>query len=55
VATDSRELVELLLASGAKIDVKSVYATNPGTPLDWAERLGREEIAELLRQQKAAQ
>jgi ankyrin repeat protein len=55
VAKDSRKLVELLLASGAKIDVKSVYAVQPGTPLDWAERLGHEEIAELLRQHKAAQ
>jgi ankyrin repeat protein len=54
VAEDSRELVELLLASGAKTDVKSV-STQPGTPLDWAERVGHEEIAELLRQHKAAQ
>jgi ankyrin repeat protein len=48
-------VVELLLANGAKTDVTAIHAVYPGTPLDWAERVGHEDVADLLRQHKAAE
>jgi ankyrin repeat protein len=48
-----KEVVELLLAKGAKTGVVVTHPRDPGTPLDWAERYHHEEIADLLRQEKA--
>ena len=47
VDSGSLEAVKVLVEAGAKLDTRDkVY---DGTPLDWAEHLGRDEIADYLR------
>ena len=47
VDSGSLEAVQVLVNAGARLDIRDkVYN---GTPLDWAEHLGRKEIAEYLR------
>lgn len=47
VRRDDPVLVELLLAAGASLSVRD--AQFQATPLEWAEHLGREEIARIIR------
>jgi len=50
VDSGSMEAVKILVEAGAKLDVRDrIY---DGTPLDWAEHLGRNEIADYLRRQQ---
>ncbi len=47
----SMEMVRLLVERGARLDLKDVLWH--GTPLDWAEHEGRNEVAEFLRVREA--
>ncbi len=47
VDSGSLEAVELLVQAGARLDTRD--RVHQGTPLDWAEHLGRTEIAAYLR------
>ena len=52
VASDHPEVVRLLVERGARLDVRD--AVYDGTPLGWAEHLGRTAIADYLRTRGAA-
>jgi ankyrin repeat protein len=45
-STGQKEIVELLLANGANVNVTIAFGD---TPLDWAVRNNKEDVAELLR------
>jgi len=46
VSQDRHEIIELIIAKGANVNVKDMFFTL--TPLDWAEKLGKTETIKLL-------
>lgn len=52
VANDDRAMLQVLVEHGAQLDIRDTLWN--GTPLDWANHLGRNAIAEMLRQHEDA-
>ena len=51
VAGAHTEVVRLLLAGGARLDIRDIH--HGGTPADWAEHFGHVDLAQDLRSREA--